>query len=199
VNGGAAKRVLAIVWLLSTASLSAWDARDWTAAHAQAKRDHDLGMQFEKQGDEAALKQALPWLEKAAAEEPPNPDYVGDYGGACLKLADLTDSYFLAVKGRDLLKKAVKLNPDDIEARAGLMEFYARAPWPLGNVSEAELQAAEIGRRDAKLGAEQEMRLGGWLEKKGRVDAAIKAYSAAVQFDPSIQKAREALRRLAHT
>jgi len=183
-------RRLAVACLLASASLRAGDSHD------DAKRYHDMGMTIEKKGGEDALKEALPWLEKAAAVEPPNSDYVGDYGGACLQLADLTDSYFLAIKGRDLLKTAIKLNPDDVEARAGLMEFFARAPWPLGNVSEAEFQAAEIGRRDAKLAGQQEVRLGGWFEKKGRKDSAIRAYTAALQFDAHNQKAQDALRRL---
>ena len=183
-------RRLAVACLLASALLRAGEPHD------DAKSYHDLGMMIEKKGGEEALKESLPWLEKAAAVEPPNSDYVGDYGGACLRLADLTDSYFLAVKGRDLLKTAIKLNPDDVEARAGLMEFFARAPWPLGNVSEAEFQAAEIGRRDAILGAQQEVRLGGWFEKKDRKDAALRAYTAALQFDAHNQKARDALQRL---
>jgi tetratricopeptide (TPR) repeat protein len=187
---------LAAICLLASGSLQAAAESAATADHAQAQHYHNLGMMIQKRGNEAALRDALPWLEKAAAAEPPNPDYVGDYGGACLKLADLTDSYFLAVKGRDLLKTAIKLNPDDDEARAGLMEFYARAPWPLGNVSEAELQAAAIGQRSAKLGAENELRLGVLLEKKGRKDAAIRAYTAAIQFDPQNPAALEALKRL---
>lgn len=190
------KFLLALACLALSTSLRAGDSHDAERAHADAKRFHDMGMMFERRGDEASLKESLPWLEKAAADAPPNSDYIGDYGGACLKLADLTDSYFMAVKGRDLLKSAIKLNPADVEARAGLMEFYARAPWPLGSVSEAEFQAAEIGRYDAKLAAQQEVRLGGWFEKKDRKDAAIRAYTAATQFDARSQKALDALQRL---
>lgn len=182
--------------LRTLASLRGGDSHDAATAHADAKRYHEMGMSFERKGDEASLKEALPWLEKAAAAETSNSDYVGDYGGACLKLADLTDSYFMAVKGRDLLKTAIKLNPADVEARAGLMEFYARAPWPLGSVSEAEFQAAEIGRYDSKLAAQEEVRLGGWFEKKDRKDAAVRAYTAATQFDAHNQKALDALLRL---
>jgi len=163
---------------------------------ADAARDHHVGMELRQPGTEAALKAALPWLEKAAQLTPPNPDFIGDYGGACLELAEKTDSYFLAVRGRELLKHAVQLNPDDVEARAGLMEFYARAPWPLADLLEAEYQAAEIGRRDATLGAQQEVRLGGWMEKKKLKDAALRAYTAALQFNPGNEKAKAGLQRL---
>lgn len=163
---------------------------------ADAVRDHNVGMELRLPGTDAALKAALPWLEKAAQLTPPNSDFIGDYGGACLELAEKTDSYFLAVRGRELLKHAVQLNPDDVEARAGLMEFYARAPWPLADLWEAEYQAAEIGRRDAKLGAQQEVRLGGWMEKKKNKEAALRAYAAALQFFPGNEKAKAGLQRL---
>ncbi len=184
------------IWLVGLALLAWATAATAAESGADAARDHQVGMNLRQPGTEAALQAALPWLEKAAQLKPPNPDYVGDYGGACLELAEKTYSYFLAVKGRDLLKQAVTLNPDDVEARAGLMEFYARAPWPLADVSEAEYQAAEIGRRDAKLGARQEVRLGGWMEKKQKKDAALRAYTAALQFYPGNEKAQAGLQRL---
>jgi len=183
-------------WLGALALLGFLAASGAAESPAEALRDHQMGMELRQPGTADALKAALPWLELAAKVTPVNPDYLGDYGGACLELAEKTDSYFLAVKGRDLLKQAVKLNPDDVEARAALMEFFARAPWPLADLSEAETQAAEIGRRDAKLGAQQEVRLGGWMEKKQRKDAALRAYSAALQFYPGNEKAKAGLERL---
>ena len=184
------------LWLVGLGLLACAQAALGAESGADAARDHQVGMNLRRPGTEEALQAALPWLEKAAELKPPNPDYLGDYGGACLELAEKTYSYFLAVKGRDLLKQAVTLNPNDVEARAGLMEFYARAPWPLTDLLEAEYQAAEIGRRDAKLGAQQEVRLGGWMEKKQKKDAAIRAYSAALQFWPGNEKAKAGLQRL---
>jgi tetratricopeptide (TPR) repeat protein len=192
VLSGAPKRI----WLVGLGLLAGASALPAAERGSDTAHDHQVGMDLRQPATEAALKAALPWLEKAAQGYPPNPDYIGDYGGACLELAEKTDSYFLAVKGRELLKQAVKLNPDDVEARAGLMEFYARAPWPLADLTEAEYQAAEIGRRDAKLGAQQEVRLGGWMERKQKKDAALRAYSAALLFYPGNEKAKAGVQRL---
>jgi len=51
------------------------------------------------------------------------------------------------------LEKAVELNPDSIEARFDLMEYYLQAPAFLGgDVAKAEGQAREISKRSAAAG-----------------------------------------------
>jgi tetratricopeptide (TPR) repeat protein len=107
-----------------------------------------LGRSIEPRADAEALPEALKWYEKAVELEPNNPVYLARYGGASLLLASRTTSYGAATRGRDAMEKAIKLNPDDIEARAGLMQFYQRAPWPLGSNSKAVAQLEEIRKRD---------------------------------------------------
>lgn len=58
--------------------------------------------------------------------------------------ADKARSFWLARKSKLEYEKAVKLNPDNLEARRDLMEFYLEAPWILGGSKDkawAEVQA----------------------------------------------------------
>jgi tetratricopeptide (TPR) repeat protein len=107
-----------------------------------------LGRCIEPRADANALPEALTWYEKAIALEPENPVYLARFGGASLQLAARTRSYGAATRGRDAMEKAIKLNPGDLDAREGLMQFYERAPWPLGSSSKAAAQLAEIRQRD---------------------------------------------------
>lgn len=107
-----------------------------------------LGRSIEPRADANALPEALKWYEKAIELEPNNATYLARYGGASLLLAARTTSFGAATRGRDAMEKAIKLNPDDLEARAGLMQFYQRAPWPLGSSAKAATQLEEIRKRD---------------------------------------------------
>jgi tetratricopeptide (TPR) repeat protein len=107
-----------------------------------------LGETLLCRGDANALDDAVPWLEKALKLDPNNPSYLADFGGASIELAEKHTSLSAAVKGRDALEKAVALEPDNLEARTGLMQFYERAPWPLGSSAKAAAQLEEIRRRD---------------------------------------------------
>lgn len=139
-------------------------AQDYAAAAAalapviarepgNAEAQHLMGMCLRQRGDPQARDAAKPWLEQAAALAPDNPEFVADLAGNCLELADLHWSYGLAVRGRDLMEKALQLDPNDVGGREGLMRFYREAPWPLGDKAKAEAQAAEILRRDPRRGA----------------------------------------------
>lgn len=58
--------------------------------------------------------------------------------------ADKARSFWLARKSKLEYEKAVKLDPDNLEARRDLMEFYLEAPWILGGSKDkawAEVQA----------------------------------------------------------
>jgi tetratricopeptide (TPR) repeat protein len=86
----------------------------------------------------------LSWLERAVALDPANEHYLADYGGSSLEEADRENSYTLATRGRDAMIQAIGMNPKDVDARDGLMQFYAKAPWPLGDKAEAKRQAEAI-------------------------------------------------------
>jgi tetratricopeptide (TPR) repeat protein len=111
-----------------------------------------LGRSIEPRADANALPEAIKWYEKAATLEPENATYLARFGGASLILAGRTHSYFDATRGRDAMEKAVKLNPNDLDAREGLFQFYHRAPWPIGSSAKAAAQLEEIRKRDPARG-----------------------------------------------
>lgn len=114
---------------------------------------HLFGMCLRQRGDDRALDDARPWLERASQLEPGNPEYLADLAGNCLQLAQLHWSYRLAVRGRALMETALRRDPADVGGREGLMRFYREAPWPLGDRTRAEALAAQIARLDPRRGA----------------------------------------------
>lgn len=109
---------------------------------------HFLGRTIATRNDSTAQEQAIPWLAKAVELEPNNAAYLGIYGGTLLQQASRTRSYSAATKGRDAMEKAIALDPDYLDAREGLFQFYERAPWPIGGHAKALAQLDEIRRRD---------------------------------------------------
>lgn len=109
---------------------------------------HRLGLAIKARNDTPAYEEAIKWLEKAVELEPKNPIYLGDYGGTSLLLAARTSSFSAATKGRDAMEKAVALKPDYLDAREGLVQFYQRAPWPIGSNAKANAHLEEIRKRD---------------------------------------------------
>lgn len=112
---------------------------------------HYLGRTLIARNDNAAFEEGVKWLAQAATLEPHNPIYLGIFGGASLQLAGRTNSLSAATKGREAMEKALAINPDYLEAREGLFQFYERAPWPLGSSAKAATQLAEIRKRDPDL------------------------------------------------
>lgn len=109
---------------------------------------HLLGLTLKLRNDPAALEEALRPLARAVELEPQNPIYLADFGGTSLQLAGRTNSIGAATKGRDAMEKAVALKPDHLDAREGLVQFYQRAPWPIGSSAKAAAHLEEIRKRD---------------------------------------------------
>jgi tetratricopeptide (TPR) repeat protein len=107
-----------------------------------------LGLTLEERGDAHALDDAAPWLEKAVQLEPDNATYLAEFGGVSMELAQKNHSLIAATKGREAMEKAVSLDPDNLDARQGLFEYYEQAPWPLGSSEKAATELDEISRRD---------------------------------------------------
>jgi tetratricopeptide (TPR) repeat protein len=166
------------------------------AASPSPEACYYLGMTLRHRGDDQALDAALPWLEKAVALAPANALYLGDLGGTCLQLADKHHSFTFATRGRNAMEKAILLDPNNLDARNGLMQFYARAPWPLGSQSRANLQAAEIARRDPARGVHAFLVLGRSFEKAGDRAAARDAYASALRLDAANREAAAGVARL---
>ena len=121
-----------------------------TAAEPKnAAASYYYGMTLRRRGDNTALDDAVPWLAKAAELEPNNATYLADYGGSALQLAGKTRSLSGANRGRDAMIRSLELNPDNLQAREGLMQFYSQAPWIAGGrMEKAYAQAEEIRKRD---------------------------------------------------
>jgi len=75
---------------------------------------------------------------------------------ACGRLAERSNVFrriALAERARDEFVEAVRLDPDELDARSGLVQFYTLAPAMFGGSLEKALQeATEIGRRNAARG-----------------------------------------------
>lgn len=101
-------------------------------------------------------EQAATWFEKAVQLDGENSDYhlwLGRTYGQQALHANGGGAFFLARKVKTHLEKAVELNPDNIEARFDLMEYYLQAPPFLGGGSaKAKEQAEEIAKRNAAAG-----------------------------------------------
>ena len=120
-----------------------------TAAEpTNAAAAHYLGLTLLRRGDPQALEVAVPWLEKATVLDPTTAKYFAAYGGSSLQFANQKSSLSAANKGRDALEKAIALDPNDLDSREGVYQFYHNAPWPIGSSSKAAVQLAEIKKRD---------------------------------------------------
>jgi len=120
---------------------------DTDAANARAW--HELGLLWREDNDDAGYEKATDALKKAAELEPKNAQYLADYGGTSMELAAKTRSLGVATNGRAAMEQAVELNPNDLDAREGLFQFYNQAPFFVGGSSrKAAEQLAEIRKRD---------------------------------------------------
>ncbi|MFA6962591.1 MAG: tetratricopeptide repeat protein [Opitutaceae bacterium] len=96
-------------------------------------------------------------LAKAVALSPNDPKILADYGTANLlhatELGHTFGAIFYARRGRNALEQAVKLSPDTIAYREGLIQFYTRAPsFAGGDLDKAYVHIAEIAKRDPARG-----------------------------------------------
>ena len=96
-------------------------------------------------------------LEKAVAATPKSAE--GHYLlGAAYGEQAMTASVFsrasLATKSKEQMEQAIQLDPNHLDARMGLVQWYAVAPALIGGSdTKAMEQAAEIKKRDAVRGA----------------------------------------------
>lgn len=128
---------------------------------------------------------AADWFEKAAELDPRNASaefYKGAaYGEQAMRASKLRQP-FLAKKVQGAFEKAVQLDPDYLDARDGLVDFYRMAPGFMGGgMDKARAQATEIRRRDARRGAYAFAEIA-VAEKKW--DAAAQEYERAVAAAP---------------
>ena len=130
--------------------------------------------------------EALALLEPLAARFPENPRIIGLYAGICMlragELGVSLRSMRLARRGRELMEKAVTLDPNDIAYREGLVDFYRQAP-PLvgGDMAKARKQAEAITRLDPVRGGAWQASI---LIQEKKYDEALAACDAALRLKP---------------
>jgi len=101
--------------------------------------------------EERDYGQAIEWFEKAVQQDHDNSDYqlwLGRaYGYEALR-SSIFRQPFLALKVKAHFERAVELNPDNLDAREGLKEYYEQAPRFLGGSTEkARVQGEELEKR----------------------------------------------------
>jgi tetratricopeptide (TPR) repeat protein len=154
------------------------------AEPANADAAYFLGMSYLRRGGPDSLDSARLWLGKATTLAPNNSGYLGDYAGVTLLMADRDSSLQLALEGRNAMRRAIEADPTNIEACEGLMNFYARAPFPIGSSTRALDLAAKIAKLDPKRGAAAYLSIAEQFEKDGRKQQALAAMQAAQSLAP---------------
>src|ERR1700674_1355847 len=118
-----------------------------------AQAAYYLASAREKLGD---LKGALPLAEKAVSADPNNARYHLRVATICISLgqqAGIFKGMGLAHRFKEEAEKAVALDPNNVDAREDLMEYYFDAPGIAGgDKKKAWATAEEIGRIDTTRG-----------------------------------------------
>jgi len=156
--------------------------RDLRANPADARAAYYLGRIALVDGDAGKAQE---WLERAVKLDRRNASYHHWLGRAysreALRAGKLRQMK-LAGRIRDEFKQAVALDPNDLEARFDLLQYYVVAPGIVGGSEErAREQAAEIRRRNAFRGR---LAYGAIAEDAKDNATAEREYAAAVTEYP---------------
>ena len=131
------------------------------------------------------VDKAVQWMEKSVALDGSRVDYhmwLGRAYGAKALRATVFQQPSLAGKVRREFERASALDPENLEARFALIEFYLRAPAVMGgSLAKAQEQSAEIRKRDALQGHRAAGRV---AEYQKWYDAARQEYTAALRDFP---------------
>lgn len=124
----------------------------------------------------------IPYCEKSVKLAPENSRYhlwLGRIYGEKADRAGWFTAASLAGKVRDQFEESVKLNPDNVDARTDLAEFYLEAPGLIGGGRDkAEAQAGALEKLDP---AKAHWVRGRIAEKNKELATAEKEYRAAVE------------------
>jgi tetratricopeptide (TPR) repeat protein len=157
------------------AAVAAADPRDAAAAFY-------LGRVELAEGDgEGAAR----WFERATRLEPGRSEYFAwlgtAYGRQAIRASRIRQAR-LAGRIRDAFERAVALDPGNLDARTGLLQYYVVAPGVMGgSMRKARDEAREIARRSALRG---HVAAGMIAEREKDRAAAERAYAAAVAAAP---------------
>jgi Tfp pilus assembly protein PilF len=128
-------------------------------------------------------------LEKAVAQSPNNAEahfLLGEAYGTLAQNANIFRQATLASKTHREFARAVELDPNNLDGRWGLIEFYMMAPGFMGgDEKKAFEQAGEIKKRDAMRGHQAFAYIYGHQKKH---DLARQEYIDAVKEQPNSPK-----------
>jgi len=146
------------------------------------------GRQALRQGE---FEKAAGLFEQAVEQQPNNGDYhfwLGSAYGSLARSSSLFKQAGLARKTKVEFERAVQLDPNHLEARFALIDYYSIAPGFMGgDMKKALEQAAEIRKRDTLAGHRAFARVYGRQQKP---DLLRKELVAMVAEQPSSPKAR---------
>ncbi len=125
-------------------------------------------------------------LEPSLEKHPNDARVLGIYAGQCLLRAGELRAGFralrLARRGRELMERAVALDPAEIAYREGLVDFYQQAPMIAGgSLTKAREHAAELAKLDPVRGAAW---LATILVEEEKFPEALSACDAALAARP---------------
>lgn len=120
--------------------------------------------------------------ERAVKLAPDNSEYLLWLGRAYGRQADVGRSFWMAVRSKDSLEEAVKIDPNNLPARRDLAEFYMEAPWIVGgSKAKAREQIAAITAIDPIQGTLAQAE---YDRKNGNTQRAETELKAALQDKP---------------
>jgi tetratricopeptide (TPR) repeat protein len=141
---------------------------------------------------------AIHHFEKAVELAPDNSVYHMELGGAygaAARKAGLMSQMRLAKRCCAALEKAVALDPDNLNARNGLISFYRQAPGFVGGgIGKAYRQAEEIRKRDFHRGS---LILGQLYASERRFDESFTVAREMLAADPDSYLGHYSIGRLA--
>jgi tetratricopeptide (TPR) repeat protein len=130
-------------------------------------------------------KRAAELLEKATAENPKDSDYflwLGRALGRRAQQASFFKAPFIAGKVREAFEKAVQLDPENLDARDDLLQYYLDAPSFLGGGMEKARKLVEEIK--ASHPARYHVQLAQIFLKQKRYDKTEKELREAVEIRP---------------
>ena len=132
--------------------------------------------------NEEKYERAADYFESATKLEPGNTMYftwLGRAYGRQAQRANILKQAGLAKKTKAAWETAVRLDPDNLDAREDLIEYYMQAPGIMGGSHEKAFeQAEEIRKRDALRGL---LQIGELYEREKKMADAERTYMAAAK------------------
>jgi len=137
---------------------------------------------------------AVDSAEKAATLSPNNAQaqfWLGNAYGSQIGKVGMLSKMSLAPKLRDAFEATIRLDPNNLDARESVLQYYLQAPSVVGGGKDkAVLQVKEIAKRDAARGHLAQAQI--YMADKNTT-AALKSYEAAYAAKPSDASIRLAL------